>query len=339
MKKILITGAAGFIGFHVCLKLLRLGKKVIGLDNLNTYYDPNLKISRLKILQKNKNFTFKKINLQDEKKLKKIFQKNKIEKVVNLAAQAGVRYSLINPKSYIDTNISGFFNLIDLSRKYKIKHFIYASTSSVYGLSKKMPFKESSTTDHPIQLYAATKKSNELIAHSYSYIYKLPTTGLRFFTVYGPWGRPDMALFKFTKNILSNKKIEIFNFGDHSRDFTYIDDIVQGIVKSINKIPKTNKNFKFLNPKLGESTAPFTIYNIGNGKKVKLMKYVSEIEKYLNKDAKKKYKKLQKGDIQDTHSNLQKIKKNLGYKSKTSIKIGIKNFLNWYLRYYKIKSL
>lgn len=337
MKKILITGAAGFIGFHVCLKLLKLGKKVIGLDNLNNYYDPNLKLARLKILQKSKNFTFKKINLQDEKKLKKIFQNNKIEKVVNLAAQAGVRYSLINPKSYIETNLFGFFNLIDLSRKYKIKHFIYASTSSVYGLSTKMPFKESSTTDHPIQLYAATKKSNELIAHSYSYIYKLPTTGLRFFTVYGPWGRPDMALFKFTKNILSNKKIEIFNYGDHSRDFTYIDDIVQGIVKSINKIPKSKKNFNFLNPKLADSSAPFTVYNIGNGRKVKLMKYISEIENYLNKVAKKNYKQLQKGDIKDTHSNLEKIKQSLGYKSKTTVKKGIKNFLKWYLEYYKIK--
>ena len=337
MKKILVTGAAGFIGFHTSLKLLKLKKKVIGLDNLNNYYDPNLKLSRLKILQKNKNFTFKKIDLRDEKKLKKIFQKNKIEKVLNLAAQAGVRYSLINPKSYIDTNLVGFFNLIDLSRKYKVKNFVYASTSSVYGFLTKMPFKEGSTTDHPIQLYAATKKSNELIAHSYSYIYKLPTTGLRFFTVYGPWGRPDMALFKFTKNILSNKKIEIFNYGDHSRDFTYIDDIVQGIIKSINKIPKSNKNFNFSNPKLAESSAPFTVYNIGNGKKVKLMKYISEIEKYLNKDAKKNYKQLQKGDIKDTHSNLNKIKKNLGYKSKTPVKKGVKNFLKWYLEYYKIK--
>ncbi|MDB3890130.1 SDR family NAD(P)-dependent oxidoreductase [Candidatus Pelagibacter sp.] len=338
MKKILITGAAGFIGFHTCLKLLELGKKVIGIDNLNNYYDPNLKRSRLKILQKSKNFTFKKINLQDEKKLKKIFQTYKIEKVLNLAAQAGVRYSLINPKSYIDTNLVGFFNLIDLSRKYGVKHFVYASTSSVYGFLTKMPFKEDFSTDHPIQLYAATKKSNELIAHSYSHIYKLPTTGLRFFTVYGPWGRPDMALFKFTKNILSNKKIEIFNYGNHSRDFTYIDDIVQGIVRSINKIPKSNKSFNFSKPKLAESSAPFTVYNIGNGKKVKLMKYVSEIEKYLNKDAKKNYKQLQKGDIKDTHSNLNKIKRNLGYKSKTPVEKGVKNFLKWYLEYYKIKK-
>ena len=337
MKKILITGAAGFIGFHVCLKLLKSGKKVLGVDNLNNYYDPNLKLSRLKILKKYKNFTFNKINLQDEKKLKKIFQTNKIEKVVNLAAQAGVRYSLINSKSYIDTNLVGFFNLIDLSRMHKVKHFVYASTSSVYGALTKMPFKENATTDHPIQLYAATKKSNELIAHSYSHIYKLPTTGLRFFTVYGPWGRPDMALFKFTKNILSNKKIEIFNYGNHSRDFTYIDDIVQGIIKSINKVPKSRKNFNFSNPKLGESSAPFTVYNIGNGKKVKLMKYISEIEEYLNKKAKKDYKQLQKGDIKDTHSNLKKIQKNLGYKSTTPVKEGVKNFLNWYLEYYKIK--
>ena len=242
MNKILITGAAGFIGFHVSLKLLKSGKNVVGIDNLNNYYDPKLKISRLNILKKYKNFIFKKIDLVDRKNLNKIFQKNKIEKVVNLAAQAGVRYSLINPKSYIDTNIVGFFNVIDLSREYKVKHFIYASTSSVYGALQKMPFKETYTTDHPIQLYAATKKSNELIAHSYSHIYKLPTTGLRFFTVYGPWGRPDMALFKFTKNILSNKKIDVYNYGNHSRDFTYIEDIVQGILKSTNKIPKYKEN-------------------------------------------------------------------------------------------------
>ena len=338
MKKILITGAAGFIGFHVSLTLLKTGKKVVGIDNINKYYDPNLKLSRLKILKKYKNFIFHRINLQDEKKLKKIYQTHKIEKVVNLAAQAGVRYSLINPKSYIDTNLVGFFNLIDLSRKHKVKHFVYASTSSVYGALTKMPFKESNKTDHPIQLYAATKKSNELIAHSYSHIYKLPTTGLRFFTVYGPWGRPDMALFKFTKNILSNKKIEIFNYGNHSRDFTYIDDIVQGIIKSIYKAPRSRKNFSFSNPKLAESSAPFTVYNIGNGKKVKLMKYISEIEKYLNKKAKKDYKQLQKGDIKDTHSNLNKIQKNLGYKSTTPVKEGVKRFLNWYLDYYKIKK-
>ena len=338
MKKILITGAAGFIGFHTSLKLLKLGKNVIGIDNLNNYYDPKLKISRLQILKKYKKFIFIKVDLKDFKKLSNIFQNHKIEKVINLAAQAGVRYSLINPKSYIDTNIVGFFNIIDLSREYKVKHFIYASTSSVYGALQKMPFKETYTTDHPIQLYAATKKSNELIAHSYSHIYKLPTTGLRFFTVYGPWGRPDMALFKFTKNILLNKKIDVYNYGNHSRDFTFIEDIVQGILKSTNKIPKSKKKFDYKNPRLADSSAPFTVYNIGNGKKVELMKYINEIETYLNIRAKKNFMKIQKGDIRDTHSNLTKIKKRLGYKSKTSVKKGVKLFLDWYLNYYKFNK-
>tara|TARA_Y100000816_G_C26107628_1_gene589193 strand:+ start:5906 stop:6925 length:1020 start_codon:yes stop_codon:yes gene_type:complete len=338
MKKILITGAAGFIGFHVALNLLKSGKKVIGIDNLNNYYDINLKHSRLKILEKFKKFSFIKLDLIDEKKLKKIFQKNKFQTVVNLAAQAGVRYSLINPRSYINSNIVGFFNLLDLSQKHKVKHFVFASTSSVYGALKKMPFKESYSTDLPIQLYAATKKSNEVMAHSYSHIYKLPTTGLRFFTVYGPWGRPDMALFKFTKNILSNKKIEIFNFGNHSRDFTYIDDIVQGIVKSLKKIPKIKKKFSSKKSSLAVSTAPFEIYNIGNGKKVKLMKYIAEIERYLKVKAKKKYMQIQQGDIKDTHANLDKIYGNLRYKSTTPVEKGIKNFLDWYLEYYKIKK-
>jgi len=338
MKNILITGAAGFIGFHVSLKLLKSGKKVVGLDNLNSYYDISLKKSRLKILKKFKNFTFQKIDLIEEKKLNNMFRRFKFQIVVNLAAQAGVRYSLINPRSYINTNLVGFFNLLDLSKKYKVRHFVYASTSSVYGALKKMPFKEFYSTDHPIQLYAATKKSNEIMAHAYSYIYSLPTTGLRFFTVYGPWGRPDMALFKFTKNILSNKKIEIFNFGNHSRDFTYIDDIVQGIVKSLKTVPKANKKFNFSNPKLSESSAPFNIFNIGNGKKVRLMKYISEIENYLKIKAKKKYKEIQKGDIKDTHANLTKIKNQLGYKSTTSVKKGIREFLDWYLDYYKIKK-
>ncbi len=338
MKKILITGSAGFIGFHLTLELLKLGKEVVGIDNLNDYYDTKLKISRLKILKKYKKFSFYKIDLIDELKVKKVFEKYKIKTVVNLAAQAGVRYSLINPKSYINTNLLGFFNLLNLSTKYKVKHFVYASTSSVYGALKKIPFRENYSTDHPIQLYAATKKSNELMAHAYSHIYKIPTTGLRFFTVYGPWGRPDMALFKFTKNILLGKKIEIFNYGKHSRDFTYIDDIVQGIIKSMNSLPKINKKFNFKNPRLSESSAPFTVYNIGNGKKVKLMKYISEIENYLNIKAKKKYLQMQRGDIRDTHSNLEKIHKNIGYRSTTAVKEGIKKFLDWYLQYYKINK-
>tara|TARA_B110000483_G_C18149693_1_gene524913 strand:+ start:736 stop:1749 length:1014 start_codon:yes stop_codon:yes gene_type:complete len=337
MSKILITGSAGFIGFHLSIKLLNMGKEVVGIDNINNYYDPKLKNSRLKILKKYKSFTFYKIDIQDENKLKKVFIKNKIKYVVNLAAQAGVRYSLINPKSYIDTNIVGFYNILNLSRIYKIKHFVYASTSSVYGALTNLPFKETYSTDHPIQLYAATKKSNEIIAHSYSHIYNIPTTGLRFFTVYGPWGRPDMALFKFTKNILLKKKIEVFNFGKHTRDFTYVEDIVQGIIKSIYNIPKSSKKFNFKKPLLSYSSAPFTIYNIGNGKSVKLMKYIYEIENYLKIKSKKKFLKLQKGDIQDTHSDLTKIKKKLDYKSTTSVKEGVKRFLDWYLLYYKIK--
>ena len=337
MSKILVTGSAGFIGFHLSIKLLNMGKEVVGIDNINNYYDPKLKNSRLKILKKYKSFNFYKIDIQNENKLKKVFIKNKIKYVINLAAQAGVRYSLINPKSYINTNIIGFYNILNLSRIYKVKHFVSASTSSVYGALKNLPFKESYSTDHPIQLYAATKKSNEIIAHSYSHIYNIPTTGLRFFTVYGPWGRPDMALFKFTKNILLKKKIEVFNFGKHTRDFTYVEDIVQGIIKSIYNIPKSNKNFNFKKPLLSYSSAPFTIYNIGNGKSVKLMKYIREIENYLKIKSKKKFLKLQKGDIQDTHSDLTKIKKKLNYKSTTSVKEGVKKFLDWYLLYYKIK--
>ena len=336
MSRILVTGSAGFIGFHLCLKLLKMGKEVVGVDNINNYYDPKLKNSRLKILKKNKRFFFYKINIKDENKLKKVFKQNNIKFVVNLAAQAGVRYSLINPKSYIDTNLVGFYNILNLSRIYKIKHFIYASTSSVYGALKKLPFKETYSTDHPIQLYAATKKSNEIIAHSYSHIYNIPTTGLRFFTVYGPWGRPDMALFKFTKNILSKKKIDIFNFGKHTRDFTYVDDIVQGIVKSIYSIPKINIKFNFKNPLLSYSSAPFTIYNIGNGQPVKLMKYIKEIETYLKIKSKKNFVKLQKGDIKDTHSDLSKIQKSLNYNSTTSVKDGVRKFLDWYLLYYKV---
>ena len=336
MSRILVTGSAGFIGFHLCLKLLKMGKEVVGVDNINNYYDPKLKNSRLKILKKNKRFFFYKINIKDENKLKKVFKQNNIKFVVNLAAQAGVRYSLINPKSYIDSNLVGFYNILNLSRIYKVKHFIYASTSSVYGALKKLPFKETYSTDHPIQLYAATKKSNEIIAHSYSHIYNIPTTGLRFFTVYGPWGRPDMALFKFTKNILSKKKINIFNFGKHTRDFTYVDDIVQGIVKSIYSIPKINIKFNFKNPLLSYSSAPFTIYNIGNGRPVKLMKYIKEIETYLKIKSKKNFVKLQIGDIKDTHSDLSKIQKNLNYNSTTSVKDGVRKFLDWYLLYYKV---
>ena len=322
MKKVLITGSAGFIGFHLTLELLKLGKEVVGIDNLNDYYDPKLKISRLKILKKYKKFSFYKIDLIDELKVKKVFQKYKIKTVVNLAAQAGVRYSLINPKSYVNTNLLGFFNLLNLSTKYKVKHFVYASTSSVYGALQKIPFKENYSTDHPIQLYAATKKSNELMAHAYSHIYKIPTTGLRFFTVYGPWGRPDMALFKFTKNILSGKKIEIFNYGKHLRDFTYVDDIVFYIDKIIKLKTNTKKNI------------PHDVYNIGGGSPIKLMSFIRIIEKKLKLKFKKKFLNLQKGDIVRTSADNNKLIRKFKVKKFTKIEVGISNFIDWYKKYY-----
>ena len=335
---ILITGSAGFIGYHLAKKLLKNNFKVLGLDNLNSYYDVKLKKDRIRDLKKisKKNFSFHKIDIENYKKLSNFFNKYKIKYVVNLAAQAGVRYSLTNPEKYISTNLVGFFNVLDLSKKKKIKHLIYASTSSVYGDVHKLPLKEKFSATHPLQLYAATKRSNELMAHSYSNLFNLPTTGLRFFTVYGPWGRPDMALFKFTKLILENKKINIFNYGKHSRDFTYVDDIVEGIFKLLNKIPKNRKDN--INQDPSKSISPFEIYNIGNSNKVDLMKYIQEIEKNLKKISKKKYLKLQQGDIKDTLSSTKKLKDAINYKPRTTYKVGVKNFVNWYLDYYNKKQ-
>ena len=320
-KKIfIVTGSAGFIGFHLSLKLLNNGYQVIGIDNLNSYYDVNLKKDRNKILKSYKSYKFKKIDIKNYKELESVFKKKNFECIINLAAQAGVRYSLINPKSYIDNNILGFFNVIDLAKKYKVKKIIYASTSSIYGIQKKFPIKENFDTNNPIQLYAATKKSNEVIAASYSKLYNINTIGLRFFTVYGPWGRPDMALFKFTKNILKGKPIDVFNKGKHTRDFTFVDDIVDGIMKIIKKRKKVLSS---------------SIYNIGNGKKVSLMDYIKLIEKNLNKKAKKNFLPLQKGDIIKTHSSTKLLKKDFGYIPKTSVSHGVKKFINWYLSYYK----
>lgn len=319
-KNYLITGSAGFIGFHLSKKLLSEGFNVLGIDNLNNYYDQKIKLDRNKILKKYKNYKFKKIDIKDYNKLNSIFKKNLIHGVVNLAAQAGVRYSLKNPRSYIENNINGFFNILELSKKYKIKKFIYASTSSIYGLQKKFPLKENFNTDNPIQLYAATKKSNELMATSYSHLYKMDTVGLRFFTVYGPWGRPDMALFKFTKNIIKGKPIEVFNKGKHERDFTYVEDIVNGIFNII-----INKKSKF----------GAKIFNIGNGKKIKLLKYIELIEKNLNQKSKKKFLPLQKGDVIKTLSDTRLIKKHYNYQSKTEVSYGVKKFIEWYVSYFK----
>ncbi len=330
----LISGAAGFIGFHLSMKLLKNKKNVIGIDNLNNYYDVKLKKSRLNILKKNKNFKFFKYDLTKKKKIKEVFKKYKIKYVINLAAQAGVRYSVINPDAYISSNITGFFNILDLSKEFRVKHFIFASTSSVYGSSNKFPLNENVAASHPIQLYAATKRSNELIAHSYSALYGLPTTGLRFFTVYGPYGRPDMSLFKFVNNILKNKKIELFNRGNHFRDFTYVDDIVKSIILLLNKIPKKNKiKNKSFSP--DKSFAPFRILNIGGSSSIKLTKYVSLIEKVLEKKAKKKLLNLQKGDVLKTQANNLKIKNLIKYTPNTKLIDGLKTYIKWFNNYYK----
>ena len=322
--RILITGSAGFIGFHLSLKLLNKGNTVIGVDNLNNYYDVSLKKNRNKILKKYTKYIFYKLDLKNKNQLDKVFKKNKIDCVINLAGQAGVRYSLINPKSYIESNINGFFNLIETTKNYKVKNFIYASTSSVYGVQKKFPLKENFDTNHPIQLYAATKKSNELIANAYSHLFKLNTIGLRFFTVYGPWGRPDMALFKFTKNIIDGKKIEVFNHGKHIRDFTYVDDVINIIYKIISK-----------NSKIKRSNNSSKIYNVGNGKKIKLKKYIDIIEKNLKKKSKKKFLSLQKGDVIKTHCDNRLLKREYNYAPKINVEQGVKKFLQWYTSYYK----
>ena len=333
----LITGVAGFIGFHLALKLLKQNKIIVGIDNLNSYYDVNLKKSRLKILKKYPNFKFFKIDISNLKELEKIFLKKKFKKIYNLAAQAGVRYSLKKPSEYVKSNIIGFFNILELSKKYNSGYLIYASSSSVYGASKRFPFSESDYCSHPIQLYAATKRSNELMAHAYSALYNLPTAGIRFFTVYGPWGRPDQALFLFTKNILNNKKINLFNNGKHSRDFTYIDDIVDGIIKIGNKLPKKNLRWSAKNPVPSFSKYPFEIYNIASNRNIKLTKYVSIIEKYLGKKALINNMPLQKGDVVDVSSNINKISRSLKFRPKFNVQTGVKNFIDWYLSYYKKK--
>ena len=333
---ILVTGAAGFIGFHLSQRLLLNGDKVIGIDNLNDYYDPKLKKARLKILNANKNlFTFKKSNLEDKEVLKNIFLKYKPEIVVNLAAQAGVRYSLQNPYSYIDSNIVGFLNLLEECRRNTVKHLVYASSSSVYGGNTKMPFIESQNVDHPISLYAASKKSNELMAHSYSHLFDIPTTGLRFFTVYGPWGRPDMALFLFTKNIINNKPIKIFNNGEMIRDFTYIDDIVESIIRVIQKPPKKDNSSSLENHKPDNSWAPYRIFNIGNSNPTQLMNFISSLEKKLGKKAIKQYLPIQPGDVPGTESDTKSLEKWINFKPSTSVELGIAKFVEWYKEFYK----
>ena len=319
-KYILVTGCSGFIGFHFANYLLKKNYNIIGVDMMNHHYDIQLKKDRLSILKKKNNFIFLKIDIQSKLKLKNIFNKYNITKVINLAAQAGVRDAIKKPKKYLNYNISGFLNVLELCTEYKIKHLVYASTSSVYGLNKKLPFRESDKTDRQAQFYAVTKKTNELMAHTWSHLYKIPTTGLRFFTVYGPWGRPDMALFKFSKNIFQGKKIFLHNYGNHIRDFTYIDDIVLGIYKAMNKIPK-GKN-------------PSIIYNLGNNKEVPLKYFLSLIELYSGIKAKTINLPLQKGDIKSTKADISFVKKKLGYNPSTSVEKGVKKFIDWFRSYY-----
>jgi UDP-glucuronate 4-epimerase len=333
---ILISGAAGFIGSVLSTKLLERGDDVIGIDNHNDYYDPKLKDARSERLKKYSNYKHYKIDLNDRYSLDDIFKKHKIQKVVNLAAQAGVRYSMENPLAYINSNIVGFAHILENCRQHKVDHLVYASTSSVYGANTKMPFSEHESTNHPLSVYAASKKSNELMAHAYSYLYQLPTTGLRFFTVYGPWGRPDMALFKFTKNIIEEKPIDVFNHGKHTRDFTYIDDIVEGITRTLDNPATINVNWNSNQPDPATSKAPWRIYNIGNNKSVGLMDYINALEITLEKKAIINFLPLQLGDVPDTFANTDNLKEKFDYKPNTPVLDGIRNFVKWYRDYYKV---
>ncbi len=333
--KILVTGSAGFIGSMVAMKLLDRGDEIVGLDNHNDYYDPKIKESRLRELKKFKNYTHHKIDISNEENLKKIFSNFKPQRVINLAAQAGVRYSIENPLAYIKSNIVGFSHILENCRHHKVEHLVYASTSSVYGANTKMPFSENDSANHPLSIYAASKKSNELMAHAYSHLYKMPTTGLRFFTVYGPWGRPDMALFKFTKAILEGKPIDVFNHGKHTRDFTYIDDIVDGVIKTLEIQASSNNDWKGNFPDPASSKAPWRIYNIGNNKPIKLMDYIKALEKNLKKKAKINFLPLQPGDVKDTYANIDNLKNKLNYKPSTSVIDGVSKFVEWYKNYYQ----
>ncbi len=332
---ILITGAAGFIGFHLAKRLLERGEPVFGIDNINDYYDTHLKLSRLEMLEVFPNFSFRKLSLEDKEELDRLFEDTGFEYVVNLAAQAGVRYSLENPYAYLSSNVRGFLNILEACRHSGVKHLIYASSSSVYGKNTKMPFSVHHNVDHPVSLYAATKKSNELMAHTYSHLFQLPTTGLRFFTVYGPWGRPDMALFLFTRAILEGKPIDVFNHGEMLRDFTYIDDIVSGMEKLLPVIPSANENWDSQCPDPATSTAPYNIYNIGNNNPVKLMDFIEAIEEATGKKAIKNLLPIQPGDVPATFADVDDLKNAVGFKPDTPILEGVKQFVDWYLKYYK----
>ena len=332
----LVTGSAGFIGFSVAKKLLQDGHNVVGVDNHNDYYDPKIKDSRLTILTNKDSYSHYKEDISNKKQVDDIFNTTKPECVINLAAQAGVRYSLENPDAYIKSNIVGFINILEACRNNKVGHLVYASSSSVYGANTKLPFSIHDNIDHPVSLYAASKKSNELMAHTYSHLFSLPTTGLRFFTVYGPWGRPDMALFKFTKAIINGEKIQVFNNGNHERDFTYIDDIVEGIIRVAEKPAEPNLKWSSNNPDPGTSLAPWKVYNIGNNKPENLMKFIEVIENEIGEKALKELLPMQPGDVPDTFADIDDLKRDFNFKPSTDLKDGVKKFVDWYFDYYKI---
>lgn len=332
--KILVTGAAGFIGFHTSRLLLDRGDEVVGLDNLNDYYDVSLKESRLEILQRYPSFRFVKADLADRTAIPALFEKEKFARVINLGAQAGVRYSIKNPLAYIDSNVVGFANILEGCRHNGVEHLVYASTSSVYGANTKMPFSVHQNVDHPLSFYAATKKANELMAHTYSHLYQLPVTGLRFFTVYGPWGRPDMALFLFTKNIMEGKPIDVFNYGNHRRDFTYVGDIAEGIVRTMDRVAAPNQQWSGDEPDPGTSNAPYRLYNIGNNAPVELLKYISVVEDCLGKKAIKNLLPMQAGDVPDTFADVEDLVRDVGFKPATSVEDGVRRFVEWYVEYY-----
>lgn len=334
--KILVTGSAGFIGQALSIKLLERGDEVIGVDNLNNYYDVNLKQARLQKLLGYDKFSDHRISLEDGSAIAELFKKHQPERVVNLAAQAGVRYSLENPQAYVSSNIAGFVNILEACRHNHVEHLVYASSSSVYGANTRMPFSVHNNVDHPVSLYAATKKANELMAHTYSHLFRLPTTGLRFFTVYGPWGRPDMALFIFTRKILAGEPIDVFNFGNHRRDFTYIDDIVEGVIRTLDHVAPPNPAWNGDTPDAATSAAPYRLYNIGSNSPVELLRYITVLEDCLGKKAIKNLLPLQPGDVPDTYADVDALIADVDYKPATRIEQGVANFVNWYRDFYKV---
>jgi len=334
--RVLVTGAAGFIGSALSLRLLARGDEVLGVDNLNDYYDVTLKQARLDRLTPHPNFTFAKVSLEDRPALEKAFHDFRPERVVNLAAQAGVRYSIENPYAYVESNLVGFINLLEACRHGKVEHLVYASSSSVYGANRKLPFSVQDSVDHPVSLYAATKKANELMAHTYSHLYNLPTTGLRFFTVYGPWGRPDMALFLFTRKILAGEPIDVFNHGHHTRDFTYVDDIVEGVIRTLDRVPSHDPNYDPVHPNAASSPAPYRLYNIGNSHPVQLSRYIEVLEECLGRKAEKNLLPLQPGDVPDTSADVTELAHDTGYKPATSVDEGVRKFVAWYRGYYGV---